>query len=133
MTCYIFLQELVTAITWGHCDQKLFVATKNLLHVMNISREIPSLQSLCQAMIAGSLQGREESFNLVLPTKLKVAVAGCFDPLIQVCTIKTVVKDVGYITWLVSFEVETGPFCVVGRSNVECVSQRKGRGDNLWL
>lgn len=61
------------------------MATKNLLHVMNISREIPSLQTLCQAMIAGSLPGREESFELVLPTKLKVAVAGCFDPLIQVC------------------------------------------------
>ena len=79
------LKELVTAITWGHCDRKLFVATKNLLHVMNISREIPSLQTFCQAVIAGSLPGREESFNLVLPTKLKVAVAGCFDPLIQVC------------------------------------------------
>ncbi len=74
----------MTAITWGHCDQKLFVATKNLLHVMHISREIPSLQTLCQALIAGSLPEREESFNLVLPTKLKVAVAGCFDPLIQV-------------------------------------------------
>lgn len=85
MLCGLFfLQELVTAITWGHCDQKLFVATKNLLHVMNISREIPSLQTLSQAVVAGSLQGREESFNLVLPTKLKVAVAGCFDPLIQV-------------------------------------------------
>lgn len=81
----IFIQEPVTAITWGHCDHKLFVSTKNLLHIVNISREIPSLQTLCQAVIAGSLPGREESFDLILPTKLKVAVAGCFDPLIQVC------------------------------------------------
>lgn len=82
-----FIQEVVTAITWGHCDRKLFIATKNLLHLVNISQEIPSLQILCQAVIAGSLPGREESFDLVLPTKLKVAVAGCFDPLIQVCII----------------------------------------------
>lgn len=56
-----------------------------MLHLVNISQEIPSLQSLCQAIIAGSLPGREESFDLVLPTKLKVAVAECFDPIIQVC------------------------------------------------
>ena len=56
-----------------------------MLHLVNISREIPSLQSLCQTVIAGSLPGREESFELVLPTKLKVAVAGSFDKLIQVC------------------------------------------------
>lgn len=85
---------------------------------MNISREIPSLQSLCQAMIAGSLPGREESFNLVLPTKLKVAVAGSFDPLIQVCTIALAVVGPGS---LVSLEATynlklliLGPFCVVG-------------------
>lgn len=53
--------------------------------MVNISREIPSLQSLCQSVIAGSLPGKEESFELMLPTKLKVAVAGCFEPIIQVC------------------------------------------------
>ena len=75
----------MTAITWGHTDRKFFVATKNMLHLVNISREIPSLQSMCQAIVGGALPGRDESFELVLPTKLKVAVAGCFDPLIQVC------------------------------------------------
>lgn len=81
------VQESVTAITWGHCDRKFFVATKNMLHLVNISQGIPSLQTLCQAVIAGSLPGREESFDLILPTKLKVAVAGCFDPLMQVCSV----------------------------------------------
>ena len=74
----------MTAITWGHSDHKFFVATKNMLHLVNISREIPSLQSMCQALVASSLPSREESFELVLPTKLKVAVAGCYDPLLQV-------------------------------------------------
>ncbi len=78
------LQESVTAITWGHNDQKLFVATKTLLHSATISRGIPSLQALCQNLIANTLSSKDESFNLVLPTKLKVAVAESFDPTIQV-------------------------------------------------
>lgn len=81
----LFSQELVTAITWAHNDQKFFVATKNILHSINIHRGIPSLQSLCQASIANSLLNKEDSFDLVLPTKLKVAVAETFDPIIQVC------------------------------------------------
>lgn len=74
----------MTAVTWGHSDRKFFVATKNMLHLVKVSREIPSLQSMCQALVAGTLPSRAESFDLVLPTKLKVAVAGCYDPLIQV-------------------------------------------------
>ena len=61
------------------------MATKNILHSVNIHKGIPSLQSLCQAAIANSLSNREDSFDLVLPTKLKVAVAESFDPIIQVC------------------------------------------------
>jgi len=85
----------VTAITWGHNDQKLFVATKNLLHSACISRGIPSLQSLCQSLIANSLPQRDDSFNLVLPTKLKVAVAESFDPTIQVCTGAYLISMIG--------------------------------------
>ena len=76
----------MTAITWGHNDQKLFVATKNLLHTVTIHRGIPSLQMLCQTAIASGLPGREASFDLVLPTKLKVAVAESFDSVVQVRT-----------------------------------------------
>ncbi len=81
---FLYFQEPVTAVSWGHSDRKYFVATKNMLHLVKVSREIPSLQSMCQALVAGTLPSRAESFDLVLPTKLKVAVAGCYDPLIQV-------------------------------------------------
>lgn len=74
----------MTAITWAHQDQKFFVATRNLLHCVNIHRGIPSLQALCQTAVANSLKEREECFELVLPTKLKVAVAESFDSVIQV-------------------------------------------------
>ncbi len=77
-------QEPVTAITWAHADQKLFVATTNLLHSIAIHRGIPSLQSLCQMVAANALPSREASFELVLPTKLKVAVAESFDSVVQV-------------------------------------------------
>ena len=74
----------MTAITWAHQDQKFFVATKSLLHSVNIHRGIPSLQALCQTAVASSLAEREDCFELVLPTKLKVAVAESFDSVVQV-------------------------------------------------
>ena len=57
---------------------------------MNIHRGIPSLQSLCQAAVANSLAERENCFDLILPTKLKVAVAESFDSVIQVGVINDV-------------------------------------------
>ena len=71
-------------MTWAHGDQKLFIATKNLLHSITVHRGIPSLQSLCQKAVAQYLPARLQSYNLVLPLKLKVAVAEAFDPVIQV-------------------------------------------------
>ena len=71
-------------MAWGHGDQKLFVATKNLLHSLSVHRGIPSLQSLSQRAIAQYLPSSWDSGNLVLPLKLKVAVAEVFDPVIQV-------------------------------------------------
>lgn len=77
-------QEPVTAMTWAHGDQKIFIATKNLLHSLSVHKEIPPLQSLCQKAIAQFLPAREQCYSLVLPLKLKVAVAEVFDPVIQV-------------------------------------------------
>ena len=39
---------------------------------------------LCQNSIAQYLPSKETSYDLVLPTKMKVAVAESFDPVIQV-------------------------------------------------
>ena len=77
-------QDLVTAITWAHNDQKLLIAAKNLLHSLTVHHGIPSLQMLCQSTISSALSSREASFDLVLPTKLKVAVAGAFESIVQV-------------------------------------------------
>ena len=80
-------QEPITAMTWAHGDQKLFIATKNLLHSLSVHRGIPSLQSLCQKGIAQYLPGREQSYNLVLPMRMKMSVAEVFDPVVQVIEI----------------------------------------------
>ena len=74
----------MTAITWAHADQKLFVATKNLLHTITIHRSVPSLQVLCNLAISSTLPNRESSHDLLLPTRLKVSVAETFESVIQV-------------------------------------------------
>jgi hypothetical protein len=76
-------KEPITAMTWAHGDQKIFIATKNLLHSLSVHRGIPSLQSLCQKAIAQYLPAKEQSYNLVLPLRLKVSVAEAFDPVVQ--------------------------------------------------
>ena len=81
---HVHTQEPVTAVTWAHNDEKLFVATNTLLHSVTIHRGIPSLQALCQATISCALPSKDATFDLVLPTKLKVVVAETFDPVIQV-------------------------------------------------
>ena len=80
-------QEPVTAITWGHHNQKLFVATGTLLHTATIQKAIPSLQQLCQNIVAGNLKCKEASFDLVLPTRFKFSLVESFKPIIQVSTI----------------------------------------------
>ena len=64
----------MTAITWAHADQKLFVATKNVLHTITIHRSVPSLQALCNLAISSTLSNREFSYDLMLPTRLRATV-----------------------------------------------------------
>ena len=49
--------------------------------------EIPSLQQLCQNIVAGNLKCKEASFDLVLPTRFKFSLVESFKPIIQVSTI----------------------------------------------
>ena len=74
----------MTAITWGHDNQKLFVATGNVLHTASIQATIPTLQQLCKSMVASSLSKRESSFELTLPIRFKFALADTFNPVIKV-------------------------------------------------
>ena len=80
----LVFQDAVSAITWGHKNQKLFVATGNVLHTASILTTIPTLQQLCQSMVASSLSKRESSFELTLPTRFKFALADTFNPVIKV-------------------------------------------------
>ena len=77
----------MTAITWGHSDSKLFVAASNQLYTVSVDKSIPSLQALCQRAITTALQHRERSYDLVLPTRLKVGLAESFNSVIKVNTL----------------------------------------------
>ena len=84
MIFIIISQDPITALTWGHGDSKLFVAATQQLHTISVEKEVPSLQSLCQRVIAEALCGREKAFDLVLPTRMRVGLAERFTSVIQV-------------------------------------------------
>lgn len=81
---FIIMKDPITALTWGHSDCKLFVAASQQLYTVSVDCGIPSLQSLCQRAISNALQHRDKSFDLVLPTRIKVGLAESFTSVIKV-------------------------------------------------
>jgi len=45
------LNQLFSALTWGHNDQRLFVACNSTLHILRVHKQIPSLNFLTQMCI----------------------------------------------------------------------------------
>lgn len=80
----LLLQDPISALSWGHNDYKLFVAASNQLYSVSVDKEIPSLQSICQRAITAALQHKDKSYDLVLPTRMKVGLAQSFTSIIKV-------------------------------------------------
>ena len=82
----ILLQFPVSAITWGHNDKRLFVATGNEIHIGWVSPTIGSLQLLSRLKIHNSLRNEDQVQLLPLPCRLQNLIGMLFTQTIRVCS-----------------------------------------------
>ncbi|KAG8189031.1 hypothetical protein JTE90_025471 [Oedothorax gibbosus] len=64
-------QSPVTALTWGHNDKRLFIATGCIIHVGWVTQRIASLQLLSRLATYGSVQNDSMIPQLPIPQRLK--------------------------------------------------------------
>jgi hypothetical protein len=76
--------ELFSALSWGHNDQRLFVACSKTLHVLRVYKEIPKLSLLSQTRIKTVLTDESYIAKFCLPEPLKEQLKYCFASTIKV-------------------------------------------------
>ena len=78
-------QHLFSALTWGHNDQRLFVACSATLHILRVFKEIPKFSLLAQMCVKSQLKEAIQADNLCLPQRLVQQIKHCFSSTIKVC------------------------------------------------
>ncbi|XP_043601939.1 tubby-related protein 4 isoform X1 [Bombus pyrosoma] len=73
-----YTQCAVSALTWGHNDRRLFVATGARVHAAWVSRRVGSLQLLSRLAVRASLTRESNVQQLPLPPRLRASVAALF-------------------------------------------------------
>ncbi|XP_026681579.1 tubby-related protein 4-like [Diaphorina citri] len=75
--CY---QHPVTALTWGHNDRRIFVATGPEVHIAWVSTRISSLQLICSLQIYKEIaQGSKQTvYQLPLPNRIRQIISKLF-------------------------------------------------------
>ncbi|XP_014237165.1 tubby-related protein 4 [Trichogramma pretiosum] len=84
-----YTQSPVTAMTWGHNDRRLFVATGAHVHAAWVSRGVGSLQLLSRLALKAALTKESSVQQLPLPLRLKTLVSGLFSSTIRCCIPET--------------------------------------------
>lgn len=74
----------VTALTWGHNDKRLFIATGTQVHIAWVSRRIASLQLLCRLEVQSCIGSELLVPKLPLPSRIKLLIGTLFAQTIRV-------------------------------------------------
>lgn len=94
----------VSALTWGHSDKRLFVATGPQIHIAWVSRRVASLQLMCRLQIQRCI-GPESALSILpLPSKIKSLIGHLYAQTIRVNV------GIDHRDWCIFFVLIT--FCV---------------------
>lgn len=74
----------VSAMTWGHNDKRLFIATGTQVHIAWVSRKVASLQLLCRLQIQACIGSEVLLPKLPLPSRIKSLIGSLFAQTIRV-------------------------------------------------
>ncbi|XP_034945236.1 tubby-related protein 4 [Chelonus insularis] len=80
-----YTQCPVSALTWGHNDRRLFVATGARVHAAWVSRRVGSLQLLSRLAVRAALTRESGVQQLPLPPRLRALVSALFASTIRSC------------------------------------------------
>ncbi|XP_037943948.1 tubby-related protein 4-like, partial [Teleopsis dalmanni] len=75
----------VSALTWGHNDKRLFIATGTQVHIAWVSRRVASLQLLCRLQIQARIGSDAVVALLPLPSRIKSLIGNLFAQTIRCC------------------------------------------------
>ncbi|KAG4077882.1 hypothetical protein HA402_013816 [Bradysia odoriphaga] len=75
----------VSALTWGHNDKRLFIATGTQVHIAWVSRRVASLQLLCRLQIQSCIGTELFIPRLPLPSRIKNLIGHLFAQTIRCC------------------------------------------------
>lgn len=87
----------ITALTWGHSDKRLFIATGPVLHIAWVTKRIASLQLLSRLSVFRSLYNEEAIDCLPIPLRLKNSISSLFGQTIQ-CYLPDLKKLKDFVT-----------------------------------
>lgn len=73
-----FLLHPITALTWGHNDKRIFVATGAVLHIAWVSKKVPSLQLLSRLSVFRLLPNESSADQLNLPSRIQALISSLF-------------------------------------------------------
>ncbi|XP_035896313.1 uncharacterized protein LOC118505113 isoform X2 [Anopheles stephensi] len=68
----------VSALTWGHNDKRIFIATGTQVHIAWVSRRVASLQLFCRLKVQTSLASEALLPRLPLPGRIKALIGNLF-------------------------------------------------------
>ena len=77
------LEQTFSALTWGHNDQRLFVACSSTLHILRVFKQIPSLNVLAQMCIKGLCRAPGDIAGLALPSRFEPALKYCYQSTVK--------------------------------------------------
>ncbi|XP_058812877.1 tubby-related protein 4 [Topomyia yanbarensis] len=75
----------VSALTWGHNDKRIFIATGTQVHIAWVSRRVASLQLFCRLQVQSSLSSETMLPKLPLPGRIKALIGNLFAQTIRCC------------------------------------------------
>lgn len=75
----------VSALTWGHSDKRLFIATGNQVHIAWVSRKVAALQLLCRLQVQACIGSELMVPKLPLPSRIKSLITNMYSQTIRVC------------------------------------------------
>lgn len=74
----------VSALTWGHSDKRLFIATGNQVHIAWVSRKVATLQLLCRLQVQNCIGTELLVPKLPLPSRIKSLITNMYSQTIRV-------------------------------------------------